>query len=569
MNATLYRKYRPATFSEVIGQRHVVRTLQNAIKSGRIGQAYLFSGPRGTGKTSVARILAKTINCADLVGEERAATKSPARQSFNGGGSIRRIRQSAEKADHSNKSEPCLRCISCKTISEGRALDIIEIDAASHTGVDNIRELRETVNLPPSSLKYKVYIIDEVHMLSGGAFNALLKTLEEPPAHVVFILATTEVHKIPETILSRVQRFDFTRLTVSEIVKRLEEIAKLEKVKVDQEALEIIATHSEGGMRNAESLLGQIIALEDKKVTAKEVEFILGTVSEKELVSFVDSIIEKNAPEAFLKISALRESGIDFKNFGKSLLNYLRQMLVLKINPKLGKKLSYELTKERLEKINKQASATELNEILDLINTLQENIEKFKNSPIPQLFLEVSIASLAANSDESRRAKIATSDPNPTKTTYTYQRSRLSVTNEKENKAKNPPQKEKKEIPPINSDAQKNNDFDLIFSNWPEIIASLKGYNHSLSSVLKMSQPALIDGKYLILRTKYSFYNDKIAETKNKLTIEKAIDKISGVSIRVKPLTEKEFSSQYPDFKEKKSLLQEAVDIFGGKIVKD
>src|SRR4030043_2213774 len=367
MSTTLYRKYRPATFSEVIGQKHVVQTLQNAVKSGRIGQAYLFAGPRGTGKTSIARIFAKTVNCADLVGEERAATKSS-------------IRRSDAKADSSNKSEPCLRCDSCKTILDGRALDIIEIDAASHTGVDNIRELRETVRLPPSSLKYKVYIIDEVHMLSGGAFNALLKTLEEPPSHVIFILATTEVHKIPETILSRVQRFDFTRLTIEEIIKRLEEIARLEKVKVDHEALEIIAVSSEGGMRNAESLLGQIIALEDKKITVKEVKFLIGTISEKELVDFVGTIIEKNIPETFSKIGALRESGIDFKNFGKSLLNYLRQMLVLKINPELGKKLSYELTKERLEKINNQIDNIELTEILDLINTLQENIEKFRNS---------------------------------------------------------------------------------------------------------------------------------------------------------------------------------------------
>src|SRR3989339_1165522 len=212
MSTTLYRKYRPATFSEVIGQKHVVKTLQNAIKSGRIGQAYLFAGPRGTGKTSIARIFAKTINCA-----------------------------------HLKSGEPCLKCDSCKTILDGRALDIIEIDAASHTGVDNIRELKETVQLPPSALKYKIYIIDEVHMLSGGAFNALLKTLEEPPEHVIFILATTEVHKIPETILSRVQRFNFTRLTVEEITSRLEDLAKLEKVKVDREAREIIATSSEGG----------------------------------------------------------------------------------------------------------------------------------------------------------------------------------------------------------------------------------------------------------------------------------------------------------------------------------
>ena len=434
--------------------------------------------------------------------------------------------------------------------------------------MDNIRELKETVQLPPSALKYKVYIIDEVHMLSGGAFNALLKTLEEPPAHVIFILATTEVHKIPETILSRVQRFNFTRLTVEEITSRLEDLAKLEKVKVDREALEIIATSSEGGMRNAESLLGQIIALEDKKITTKEVEFLLGTISEKELSDFVGAIIEKNIPESFSKISKLRESGIDFKNFGKSLLNYLRQMLVLKINPELGKKLSYELTKERLKQINDQINNIELSEILDLINTLQENTEKFRNSPIPQLFLEVSLA------------KTVCRRPAPANTAATPASSKnetaLAALLQVELSAK------KKEIAskndkPEETDAKFRNknvnnpdeDFGLILSRWLDIIESLKIYNHSLSSVLKMSQPMLIDGKYLILRTKYSFYNDKISETQNRLTIEKAIDKITGVVLRLKAITEKDFSSQFPDFKEKKSLIQEAVDIFGGKIVKE
>ena len=524
MSSTLYRKYRPATFSEIIGQRHVVRTLQNAVKSGRIGQAYLFAGPRGTGKTSIARIFAKDINCTSR-----------------------------------KNGEPCQKCDSCKLITDGRSLDIIEIDAASHTGVDNIRELKETVNLPPSALKYKVYIIDEVHMLSGGAFNALLKTLEEPPAHVIFILATTEVHKIPETILSRVQRFDFTRLTIEEIIKRLGELAKLEKVKVDREALEIIAVSSEGGMRNAESLLGQIIALEDKKITAKEVEFILGTVSEKFTADFADLVIQKNYSKVFEKIGELRESGIDFKNFGKSLLNYLRQMLVLKINPDLGKKLSYELTKERLEKINGQINAIGTDEILELIDSLQENIEKFKSSPIPQLYLEVSLAKISCKYPTSTNTeKIDFRDPAP----------------KKETREEKPQKKEadiiqKKQISaPLKSNGNKE-DFELVLSNWPEIIESLKSYNHSLSSVLKMSQPMLIEAKYLILRTKYSFYNDKIAETQNRLTIEKAIDKISGVNLRVKPLTEKQFADQYPGFKEKKNILQEAVDIFGGKIVKD
>ncbi len=525
MSATLYRKYRPQTFGEVIGQKHVVRTLQNAVKSGRIGQAYLFAGPRGTGKTSIARIFAKTINC-----------------------------------ESSKSGEPCLKCNSCKLITDNRALDIIEIDAASNTGVDNIRELRETVKLPPSSLKHKVYIIDEVHMLSGGAFNALLKTLEEPPANVVFILATTEVHKIPETILSRVQRFDFTRLTIEEIMKRLEEIAKLEKVKVDREALEIIASSSEGGMRNAESLLGQVIALEDKRITTEEVEFILGTVSEKFTAGFVDLMIEKKYPEIFSKISELRESGIDFKNFGKSLLNYLRQMLVLKINPELGEKLSYEITKERLEQIKKQLNLIESTEILNFITLLQENTERFKSSPIPQLFLEISIAKLAGISDVT-----ASGNPGEKKIEKILKEDKLS--------SKNPAKKTKNTISEQQDQVTKGQpdnrtaDFDFVFSNWSEVIESLKSYNHSLSSVLKMSRPVLIDGKYLILRTKYSFYNDKISETKNRLTIEEAIAKITGVDLKLKPLTEKEFKAHYGDVKQSKFQLQEAVEIFGGKIV--
>jgi DNA polymerase III subunit gamma/tau len=539
MSTTLYRKYRPATFGELIGQKHVVQTLKNAVKSGRIGQAYLFAGPRGTGKTSIARIFAKTINC-----------------------------------QHLKNGEPCLKCDSCRNILDNRALDIIEIDAASNTGVDNIRELRETVKLPPSSLKYKVYIIDEVHMLSGGAFNALLKTLEEPPASVVFILATTEVHKIPETILSRVQRFDFTRLTIEEIINRLDEIAKLEKVKVDREALEIIASSSEGGMRNAESLLGQIIALEDKRITTVEVEFILGTVSEKFTAEFVELVIQKKYAEVFSKIGQLREMGIDFKNFAKSLLNYLRQMLVLKINPDLGKKLSYEITKERLSQIESQIASVETDEILNFINILQENTEKFKSSPIPQLFLEVSIAHLAA-----RQAKIASQyngDSTSVSAVTPINPTEKNITQIKRDSDENvggriskPKPEEARSAPPKKPkpSGDSSTDIDLVISGWGEIINSLKSYNHSLSSVLKMCQPVLIEGKYLLLRTKYSFYNDKIADTQNRLTIEKAIDKITGVALKLKPITEKDFSDQYPDFKERKNLLQEAVDIFGGKIV--
>ncbi len=293
MYQALYRKYRPTTFNDVVGQKIVVKTLSNAMLNNRINHAYLFCGPRGTGKTSIAKIFAKTINCSNL-----------------------------------KNLLPCNKCDSCIQINNNQSIDIIEIDAASNNGVDEIRELKNNVNLVPSSGKFKVYIIDEVHMLTTSAFNALLKTLEEPPKHVVFILATTEVHKIPQTVLSRCQRFDFKKINLSDIVERLKYICNVENINIDDNAILKIADISNGGMRDALSLLDQIRAYSIDKITEDDVDEINGNISHKQMFDIISMIVKNN----FIDLIDIFEK---YDNCGKnlvvildSIVDYLKNLLI-------------------------------------------------------------------------------------------------------------------------------------------------------------------------------------------------------------------------------------------------
>ena len=274
----LYRAYRPKNFSEVAGQKHVSRTFRNALKDNKITHAYLFSGPRGTGKTSIAKIIANTVNCLDYP-----------------------------------VSEPCGVCENCLSIEKGMFTDIIEIDAASNNGVDEIREIRDKVKYTPSQGKYKVYIIDEVHMLSIGAFNALLKTLEEPPSHVIFILATTEPHKIPATIHSRCQRFDFKEISIKDIKSKVKEIIDKENVHVNLEALDAIAEAAEGGMRDALSLLDQAISYSDDRVTEADVHAVAGTVSDVKIIELFSHVSQSDVVKALSVLNQLVEDGKEVK----------------------------------------------------------------------------------------------------------------------------------------------------------------------------------------------------------------------------------------------------------------
>ncbi len=359
----LYRKYRPQTFSEIIGQEHIVKTLTNSILSGIISHAYLFSGPRGSGKTTIARLLAKSFNCQNR---------------------------------KDNEFEPCNKCSSCLEIMEDRSMDLIEIDAASHRGIDEMKELRDGIKFAPTKSKYKVFILDEAHQLSKDAANALLKTLEEPPVHAIFILATTEIHKMISTIISRCQRFDFRKLTLPEIVKRLEIILEKEKVKVEKSALELIAVNAGGSIRDAESLLGQVLSfggnLESREIKAEDVKNLLGLVEIGLVSQFSDFLCQKKAPEAISFLNEIAEKGSDLQEFNKSLIGYLRQALILKITGlETANPIITGLTKEEFQKLQEQAAAFKEEELRQILNLFLEAGNKMRYSSIPQLPLELAI----------------------------------------------------------------------------------------------------------------------------------------------------------------------------------
>ena len=294
----LYRTYRPQSFKEVSGQEHITRTLMNALKNDKISHAYLFSGPRGTGKTSIAKIFAKAVNCM----------KAPT-------------------------SDCCCECEICKGIAEGKIGDVIEIDAASNNGVDEIRDLRERVKYVPSVCKYKVYIIDEVHMLSTSAFNALLKTLEEPPKHAIFILATTEIHKIPATILSRCQRYDFRAISNEDLIKRLHQVSSMEKIQITDEAIEVIAVNAEGGLRDALSLLDQAISYATGEITASDVHRISGSVTSDDLIELITAIKEMNPSKAMDIIDDLIKNGKEITRIVNDLITFFKNILLFKNVP--------------------------------------------------------------------------------------------------------------------------------------------------------------------------------------------------------------------------------------------
>ncbi len=518
MSLALYRKYRPKNFGEVIGQEKIIKILRAAIELKRTAHAYLFSGPRGIGKTTVARILAKALNCENV-----------------------------------KNGEPCNKCAACQTINEGKSFDIVEIDAASNTGVDNIRDLKATVSFSPSVLRYKVFIIDEAHMLSKGAFNALLKTLEEPPAHAVFILATTEIHKIPATIISRSQRFDFQKLGLSEMINRLKQIAGEENIKIGKGVLELIAISAEGGMRDAESMLGQIISLETpgKEIDLEEVRMILGITDFEAVLRFIGYLSENKVEEAIIFINEICFGGQDMEQFAAALIYNLRKIIILKINPDLKSKIAEETTEEQFEKLFHFSKIFSEAELLWLIKKMINAKNEIKTAALAQIPFEIAAIEYRAFSGS--------------KNIPAQQGLSAKVVVKAEKSAgfkKAEPEKEQKSG--ISGPTIEN-----LKSEWGNIIKLAKKYNHSTSAFLKSSSPLKIDSKTVTITTPYKFHEEKLNEPANRRTIEKVLAEALKIpqNLEVKIVQDEKLASPAKPAKKQDPGLESALEIFGGEVV--
>lgn len=492
----LYRKFRPQTFEYVVGQDHIVKTLKNQIKSGRVSHAYLFCGTRGTGKTSTAKIFAKAINCLDP-----------------------------------RDGEPCNECELCRAANEGRSVNVIEIDAASNNGVDNIREIREEVKYPPSEGEYKVYIIDEVHMLSPGAYNALLKTLEEPPKHVIFILATTDPQKIPATILSRCQRFDFKRISAEEIAKTLKGYAEKENIQADDDALYLVARLADGSMRDSLSILDQCTAFYyGERLSKDKVLEIVGSVDDRVLFEMTDRIAERNAEALMNIVNSIMASGRDASQFVSDYIGHLRNLMITAAVSDAESILN--VSSESAEALREQTKRISKNEISRLINVFSELSVDMKYASNKRVLLEVCLIKLCTPVTEtdydSVAAKLSALERELKSGKYTRTVVSASETAVKEDKPK------KKVRKAVTEDYKKALDI------WGKIAEGFKAPDDIIIKKAKLKQ---LDGDKIYIVGDNNINSRIIASKLGE--IKEAFEKELGAEIEMDVLSSEEYQKRH------------------------
>lgn len=539
----LYRAFRPQTFEDVVGQKHVTKTLRNAIVRDKESHAYLFSGPRGTGKTSIAKIFAKALNCR-----------------FGTGG------------------EPCNECDICMSITDGSANDVIEIDAASNNGVDEIRNIREKVKYAPSEARYKVYIIDEVHMLTTGAFNALLKTLEEPPGHAIFILATTEPHKIPATIISRCQRFDFKAIEMNEIVGRLEYVARSESLEYDKDAIDYIARTSEGGMRDALSIMDQVIAYSNDVITLEDAVMITGGIRSEELNEWLKLIDHRDSRAAFMKYHQFIEEGKDPTRLVHELVYYIRDIILMKHAGEIEDDIAFAHTEDKV--------------LYEMIDVLNDSMVMMRFSVNTSVHLEVVIVKLIqVLNNNDRSIEPQTMDLSHIEQKLAELDKKLSsqpqvpVGTISEPQSRSASQSSKgfslRQIEKVLDHANKE-DLVKLKDDWPKVYQHVeeKGLQ-ALRSLIKDSDPVAASDTHVLLKFNSDVHSDLInKDEKKRQELEAVIPSIIGkevtvvgvpdsswLQVRHDYIQEKKASKQKQSEGEDKKPSDVAKEIFGSDVV--
>src|SRR5512140_520946 len=492
MTQALYRKYRPKGWDQVVGQGHVVQTLKNAIAADRVGHAYLFAGPRGTGKTTLARLLAKAVNCLD--------------------------------ADP--KRRPCNECANCKAVNENRFMDLIEIDAASNTGVEDIRDLRDKINFTPSQGRLKVYIIDEVHMLSTPAFNALLKTLEEPPPHAMFILATTEIHKIPATVLSRCQRHEFRRLPVDEIVRQLKLIAKEEKIQADDDALIQIARQSAGGMRDAISLLDQLSSM-DGKITLALAQTVLGTATSQTVLDVISSVMDHDPAHGLETIHKALDAGADPRSLARQIVEYLRGLMLIQ----MGNANQVEATADVKKQMQAHARSFSTGDVLRMMKAFNIAATDTRGGWQPSLGLELALAEVLDAPNESAPLPPTTLPPAAARTQPQPPPAPPAESPRKPAPSESVQKEEAPATRPPDKPAVGAAD---VIKAWKRLTASLPKSQANLSALLNSVKMIDVQGHTLILGLASDVLISKIDKPDQIELIQRLIEDEFGVDMNIK-----------------------------------